>query len=168
MITLEVGEQIIYTSRRHWYAFFAEVAGIVLSAFVPLIGWALIAQTTFADIPNFGDLYLFLSAGWLLFVWMLGFIVWTNYYLDVLMVTNMRIIDIEQYHLFRYDVAEVRFERIQDIKVEVNGFLASLLNFGNITIQTSGSSKEFVIKMVHNPNEVKDIISRQQNKTPLR
>lgn len=168
MITLEAGEQIIRTGRRHWYAFFAEVAGIVISAFAPLLGWIFLSQTALSDVAGFGELYFFLSVGWLLFVWIIGFIIWTNYYLDVLIITNKRIIDVEQHHLFRYDVAEVRFERIQDIRVEVNGLIASLFDFGNITIQTAGSSKEFAIKLIHRPNLLKDIISQQQNKTILR
>lgn len=163
MITFESGEQIIYTSRRHWYALFAQIAGIVASALAPILGWILLLQTPVANAPSLPSLYAFFSISWLLFVWIASFVTWTNYYLDVLVITNKRVIDIEQHTLFKYDVAEVRFEKIQDIKIAVNGLLPSLLNFGDMTIQTAGEAKEFSLRMVSKPNEVRDIISQQQS-----
>ena len=87
-------------------------------------------------------------------------VAWTNYYIDVLVVTNKRIIDIEQVGLFTRDIAELRLENIQDIKVEVVGLIQSFLKMGNLNIQTAGRNKEISLKNIPQAYEVKNTISK--------
>ena len=85
---------------------------------------------------------------------------WTNYYLDVLIVTNKRIIDIEQFGLFSRDQASLPIKNVQDIKVKVVGLIPELLKFGNLDIQTAGEAKEFEIRDLRDPEKVKNIINK--------
>lgn len=166
MINLHEGEVVIMERRRYWLPFAMESLVLLCIALLPIYFLA-------AADPGVGrlgilfaqerNLLFFLAAGWVLAVWIIFFSAWTNYYLDVLVVTNKRAIDIEQLGLFSRDMAELRIENIQDIKVEVFGILASLLHFGNIRIQTAGESEEFIINNIHNPHEVKDAIAKQHD-----
>ena len=159
MISLDVGEKIVKEARKHWYAFVSETTGLVLAGILPFLLWPGIL---ILDAPVKGNYYFFYSLVWFLFLWVILFVAWTNYYLDVLVVTNKRIIDIEQHGLFKHDLAEVRLDKIEDIKVEIKGFLPSLLNFGNITLQTAAAQQEFAIKQIPNPHALKEAIFKQQ------
>jgi len=163
MVNLLEGEKIELIRRRHWFVIVAQAITLFLFALMPFI--LLMAAGTFSDtladaLSKYIAYIILFGAAWLTFLWMIFFVTWTNYYLDVLLVTNKRIIDIEQIGLFSRDIAEIRLESIQDVKVEVIGFLQSLLKMGNLHIQTAGQHKEVSLPSIPDPYQVKDVISR--------
>ena len=79
---------------------------------------------------------------------------------DTWIITSRRIIDIEQQGLFSRHVAEIPLSRVQDITIEVNGILETLLRFGTIRIQTAGE-RDFFINDVPRLQELKNIILTQ-------
>lgn len=162
MISLLDNERIILKKRRHWLVIALELAPLALLSILPGIFLLIDSATPVVNIiiSEYIDFVIFFLFAWWLFLWMISFVVWTNYYLDVLIITNKRIIDIEQLGLFARDIVEVRVEKIEDIKTEIIGFVSSLLHMGNLYIQTAGESKEVVIKNIPNPNEVREIIAK--------
>lgn len=166
MIEFQPDEKVLLERRRYWLPFAAESASLCAAALLPFAAIVLSGSlpAEFASLVSAHQAFaFFLAAAWFLVFWTIFFVAWTNYYLDVLIVTTKRIVDIEQIGLFARDQAELRIENIQDIKVEIVGVLASLLRFGNIHIQTAGVSKEFIIKHIHNPHGVKDAIMKQHD-----
>jgi len=87
--------------------------------------------------------------------------IWTDYYLDVWTVTDKRIIDQEQQGLFHRRTSVFRIERIQDVTIEVRGIVATLLNFGDIHVQTAGEAQEFIMYGIAHPKYVREIILEQ-------
>ncbi|MCX7589357.1 MAG: PH domain-containing protein [Patescibacteria group bacterium] len=168
MITLLKDEEIILIKRRHSFIFISETMGLILISIIPflLIGFINLIPENIIKInnilQNYFNYYLFFSFCFIFICWLIFIISWTNYYLDTIIITNKRIIDIEQINLFHRDEAEIRYENIEDIKVETIGFLASILKFGNIHIQSAAEAREIIIKNISNPYEVKDIISKQK------
>jgi len=156
------GEKILFEVRRHWFVIVSESSLIILLGLLPFVAlgassWANLSPQSFWAV-------LFLCAGWLLILWSAFFIVWTNYYLDVWVVTNQRIIDIEQINLFNRTVSEFRLDRVQDITIKVNGFVATILGFGDIHVQTAGEMEKFLIKSATKPYEIKDKIIREHDR----
>jgi hypothetical protein len=82
----------------------------------------------------------------------------TNYFLDIVFVTNKRIIDLDQKGLFARDIAIAPIEHMQDVKIEVFGILATFFNYGDLYIQTAGENSEIVVKSLRDPQGAKDII----------
>jgi len=163
MITLHPDEKLILEKRRYWLPIAVEGA---ISFFIAILPFFAIIFINLLPLPvqtligNYNVLFLFLGTAWFFLVWVVFVVAWTNYYLDVLLVTTKRVIDIEQVGLFARDLAELRMENIEDLRVEVYGFIASLLHFGNLYVQTAGETREFVIRNIHDPNAVKELISR--------
>lgn len=155
-INIEADEKMIAEYRRHWYVLATESGLIALLALLPFMMLTTLSITGLPDRLLF--LILFLSTGWLVILWSLFFVVWTNYYLDVWILTDRKIIDVEQYSLFSRDVSEFRLDRVQNITVEVKGVVATLLKFGTLHVETAGTKKEFVFKNVPNPYSVRDEI----------
>lgn len=162
MINFLEGEKIIIIKRKHWFIIALEGLFITLVAFLPFL--VLFTMSFYyidiVFLQDYQAFLIFFGLVWLVFSWMLFFLVWTNYYLDILLITNKRIIDIEQHTLFSRDFAEMRLENIQDIKVEVMGIIPELLKMGDLHIQSAGLSKEVVLKYMPNPYELKNIISK--------
>ncbi len=165
MLTLYPNEKIVLEKRKFWLPIALQgvvSACIAIAPFFILLGFKEFTVPTF---QKYVDLVqaraLFFSAVWTLIVWIVFFVRWTDYYLDVFLVTNKRVLDIEQLGLFSRDISETRLENIEDMRVEVMGFLASTLDFGNLFIQTAGAQDEFAIKNIPQPTHAKDVISHE-------
>jgi uncharacterized membrane protein YdbT with pleckstrin-like domain len=117
------------------------------------------------DLPgNVPALILFFYSLWLLFLWASFFVQWTKYYLDVWYVTEKRIIDVAQKKIFDREISNLRFDKIQDVTIDVHGFIPTLLGFGNIKVQTAGEdNKDFMMDTVRHPDEVRRVIFSQHN-----
>lgn len=167
---LELGENIIQEVRKHWIVFVGHGLVLLLLALIPwVLKWAVgVFMPGMLNIPmpgNVNALLLFLYTLWLLFLWIWFFINWTKYYLDVWYVTEKRIIIVNQKRIFDREVSNLRFDKIQDVTLDIHGFLPTLLHFGDIRVQTaSEDSKSFQIRTVRHPEKIRRIIFSQQNK----
>ena len=162
MIQFEPGEQVITQVRQHWFVFVAQSLGfVVLTALPALIFFVPEFLAPLGISFSFGPVSLFFAATWWLLLWIIFAIVWTNYYLDLWIVTTKRIIDIEQHSLFSREISECRLDRVQDITAEVVGVLPTMLNYGNVYIQTAAEAERFEMKNIPDPNGMKDLIFEQ-------
>lgn len=167
MINLFKDEEIILIQRRHWLPFLNTIIGLLFLGILPFIVFnfnVLLPENIQTAFLNYSKYYFFFSFSFIFILWLIFVIAWTNYYLDFVIITNKRIIDIEQFSLFHRDEAELRFEDVEDIKVEIIGFIQSVLKFGNINIQSAGENREIILKNIPNPYEIKNIIAKQIEK----
>ncbi|MEY4731750.1 MAG: hypothetical protein RL681_696 [Candidatus Parcubacteria bacterium] len=161
MLELHENERVMKAVRQHWFVFVLEMFFLIILALLPLLEFILPSAARFLGISlSLGSPALFLTATWFLFVWVTFFVVWTNYYLDTWIVTDKRVIDIEQKGLFNRSVSECSLDRVQDVTTEVKGFLPTLLRYGDVTIQTAGEQERFVMRNVPEPYSIKDAIVR--------
>ncbi len=164
LVPLHPDETILRTVRRHWFRVAVEAAGLglvfLLTVLVVLAGevFALTLPDTLVSRGVAGVLGVFVVATVGLFLWMKFFAVWSDHWLDVWIVTNRRIIDVEQKGFFIRQVSSFPLDRIQDVTYEVSGLIATWLNFGNVRIQTASISDDFIMRQVPHPNAVKDAL----------
>src|SRR3989344_712138 len=107
MIDLDPNEKIILKVRKHKLAFVFET--LFLSLFIilpPVLFW--VSGNTAVIRGNDFALFTAIYSGILLIGWIIFFIIWTNYYLDVLIVTEKRIIHVEQKGFFNREAATLR------------------------------------------------------------
>ena len=172
MIRLQQNEKIVMVRRKHWFVFLRETLPLMMLLVLPAVLWAVIGIVVplsgifvlqlSAHLPK--QITVFLGAFWFLLIWMRFFVSWTNYYLDVWIATDQRVIDIEQVGLFRRDVSTFNYEQIQDITVETHGLIQTILDFGNIHVETAGATREILMEGVSKPNSLRDFISEQHAK----
>jgi len=164
MFSLHKDEEIILERRQHWLPIAAEGVFLLLVGIAPLLSLLILdamPPLLRTLIQTYTIPVIFFALAWLEVMWLIFAVSWTNYYLDVIILTNKRVIDIEQIGLFARDIAELRYENIEDLRVEVIGLLPSLLHYGNINIQTAGEHREFIIRNIPDPHGVIDMISSQ-------
>lgn len=159
MFDLEENEKILLIVRKHWLAMVFELFFSLLLAVLPLVLFAVFKFTLFSEL-TLKNIYLllFFYTIFLIFVWVFLFVSWINYYLDIWVVTNKRLVDVDQKSLFSRDIANLRLDRIQDIKIEVLGIINTLFKIGNIYVQTASAKNEFTIRQAGNPETVKQVI----------
>ncbi len=166
-IQFESDEKILAQSRRHWFVLATELATLFTWLLVPFV---LLLATIFVisktgislQLSNYSVYFTFIYLGWSAIVLMQVFNSLTNYYLDILTVTNHRVILINQKGFFHRNTGSFRLERLQDMHVEVNGLLATFLDFGTIHAETAGNGdkeEEFRATSLPNPRELRGIIS---------
>jgi len=155
MVILEKDENILRVVRRHWFVMLPTIIGLLIMAVLPLI---VIKYFGF----DIGHLGAFLYSLWLLALWTMLFIDWTDYYLDVLLITNQRILNIEQRGFFNRQVISFRYSQIQDITVNTEGVIQTFFHFGLMQIQTAGEIQNIIIRHADNPEEARSLILAQQ------
>lgn len=154
-------EKVVLFLRRHWIEvlrIFLSTAGLLLLPIV--IGVVLgIGNPAIFSHVFLGPVFTVTLVAYLLIVLVLTFTNLTDYWLDVWIVTNERIINTEQHGLFNRVVSEVYLHQIQDITSEQKGFLGTFLTFGDVFIQTAAERERFQFKNIDNPDDVKIAIS---------
>lgn len=160
----EPDEKISLFIRRHWIVLARHVAKLGITLLLP-VGALVIALNTpiQAELVTGSVIYVATVLG--LSIYYLSIVLffyhdWLDYHLDLWIVTNFRIVNIEQNSLFSRVVSEQDISRVQDVTAEIQGKLATFLNFGNVTIQTAGEQRRFVFEQVANPQEVAKEILR--------
>jgi len=146
-IELEPNEAVILTVRKHWFVIFSEIIGSFMMVLVPLIAIIMLAfsPTLPAAVVVLADhfsLAAYALSLWTLFSLMTGFMIWTHYYLDLWLITDRRIIVIDQVRFFNRKVSSFRLERLQDVKATVDGIIPTFLNFGTLHAHTAGNNEE--------------------------
>lgn len=153
------GERILLLLRRHWFVLFTTALFFLVLLALPLLVYVLIPNGFIALLRTTvwtGVVTLVLTA-YYLFLWLFFFTVVVDYYLDVWIVTNERIVSIEQEGLFHRIIAEQSIVRIQDVTSEVQGIFPTFLNFGHVFVQTAGERERFIFLQVPNPEQVKKV-----------
>lgn len=165
LVDLEPNEHIVAEVRRHMFVFYTRIMGLVVIALLPLIFVTPIVHF-FGRVVSSGSLPLFfiLYLLWFLLCWIMFFFQWTDYYLDVWVITNERIFDVEQRGMFSRNTSVFTLEHVQDITVEVNGLIATFLKYGDVHIHTAGESVDFIIRNAANPLHIKKVIMDEHGK----
>jgi len=166
-------EKIILFTRRHWINFFGH---LMITALIGAVIEVLI-YLSYLYIPFINEsadaavIVFTLGAIVALMVWLIMFIGWVDYYLDIWMVTNERIVEIKQNALFNRQISELDLEDIEDVSAKVVGFLGTLLGYGTIFVQTAATTEMFEFLRIPKPYEVQKVVlmlkSQMEEKSKL-
>ncbi len=131
--------------RKHWFIIVTELFASFLMLLLPfflLAGFLLMPSELVNldfNLSNQIPLITFCIVLWTILTIMAAFTTWTHYYLDSWIITDRRIILVDQIHFFNRSVSIFRLERLQDIEFSVKGFIPTMLNFGTVQAQTAGA-----------------------------
>lgn len=134
-----------------------SLSSILLLFFIPVILFFTFFENqgfyyAYREVINsFILLWLALGVLWVLYLWY-------GWFFDICIVTNQRIVDIDQQGFFHQKVSEASLGKIQDVVYEIKGFLQTIFNIGNVTIYTSGSEAGFTFENVLHPQSIHQAI----------
>lgn len=160
-------ERVVKIIRRDFFILFKKLIYLMIMIVLPFLFLTLVVYiqpSLLVGDASFPLLVLSISA-YYLFAWLFFFFSFIDYYLDVWIITNERIIAIEQKGFFARVIAEQRLFRIQDVTSELKGVLPTMLNYGNVHVQTAGETQRFLFSQVPDPEGVRGIIIQLAEKS---
>lgn len=150
-IYLIIREHPIIPSIKLGFVFILVGFGVAAHWLIPSLVPNIFSQTAFAGLSLFFYIFYFgLLLGGLLIV--------VFHYLSLQIITEMRMVDVEQAGLFGREVTEIQIENVEEVTSKATGILATVFNFGNVTVQTSGAQIGFIFENVAHPETVKKLI----------
>jgi hypothetical protein len=160
---LEPGEQVLREVRKHWFFFALGLIPYLVLAFLPFLIPPIIKLvpqlSALGHFSGWTTPYARVALGlWWLLLWSSAFNVFTRYFLNAWIITNQRIVEIEQQGFFDREVSSLLLNRVQDVTIDTHGLMHSLLDVGDINVQTAGTIDRFTMNNVPNPPELRDII----------
>jgi len=153
----QAGEKVIKIVRKHWYTHVRTFLKLFLIILIPLILILFFMNDGgFLFLLTFYCFYLPYA---LLFI----FIIWLNDSLDILIITNQRLIDITQVKFLHREISQTYLNQVQDVKVSESGLIRTFFKFGLIEVQTAAANVYFSMSHVAEPYVISDIILRAQS-----
>lgn len=131
---LKPWEEVIMAVRRHWIIYIF----LKLRLFV----WIIISIVALSLFGNFMLCYLFLVMFWL-FMCLFMYNAWLNHELDLFVITNNRIIWVDQQGFLNRTLWECNLWQVQDVKSHTKWLLSNIFNYGTLTIQTAWNTTNF-------------------------
>lgn len=149
-------EKIEIFLKRHWFIFLTKILFFLVLFILPLVFYLLIGDKIYGwhkgEIS--GPLFILGASVYYLSIWLFFASSFINDFLDYWIVTNNRIISINQIALFSRTVGELRLSRVQDVTCEVHGFFATILHYGDILVQSAGTKQPSVFRQVPRATKV--------------
>jgi len=160
---IDESETILAQLRKHWFVYAIDAAITLGIAALPFIIWAIakgLGAIPQAHIAH--GIAVFGGELWLFAIWVSLFALWTNYYLDVWIITDHRLFNLDQVGLFDRQITTCSLDRIQEITVHTQNMFETFLGYGSIEIQTAGPTSEHIrIEGIAHPEKVREVIARQ-------
>jgi uncharacterized membrane protein YdbT with pleckstrin-like domain len=148
---LRPSEEIRLVLRRHWIIFVPIVAFFLAMLFL----WALVISyrdSIGVVIGGTQAIDIMLVLFWCV-VFLILYVQWTNAELDMFIITNQRIIGLEQIAFLNRLISECAIDKVQEVNSQTKGLFENILNFGSIKIHTASEESEFIMPYVADPLE---------------
>lgn len=151
-------EEIQYILHRHPITFLPEIILITVMIGIPFAVRFLLnsfaPEFILKGTPLWAILVLFFS-GYILVTLTFFYTQFVTFFLDFWVVTNDRIIDVEQKTLFARTISELGLVSIQDVTTEVHGLFPTLFDYGNVIVKTSSDNPNIIFINVPHPNKIR-------------
>jgi hypothetical protein len=93
-----------------------------------------------------------------------SYITWIDDYFDTGIITNRRVVDIDQTGLFGRKITQIYFENIQDATAKRTTIWQNIFNYGTVNIQSGGEKVTFYWKNIPKAFEVAGFMLELKNK----
>ncbi|MBI2638233.1 PH domain-containing protein [Candidatus Peregrinibacteria bacterium] len=149
--------------RKHWIVLVPYFIGAIFFIGLPLVFLLFVPRDTILSLVS--PLTYRIIAG-LIFIGMTYyfhrlFLRFFNYYLQVLIITNFRVVQLDQTLFFNRNRDSIDIPEIQDMVIQQSGIFKTILNYGELTITLSSAHASKSLTCVPNP----EYFFRKINKT---
>ncbi len=150
-------ESVVLVTKQHIWLLMPillvwAIVGAIIAASLLIFGASRVSSIVIFGLVVVGLAYSF-------YFWF----IWNN---SNYLVTNQRVIKIDQVSLFNRMISEAEIHRIQEISTEINGPIRTMLNFGTVRIKTASDDSKLDLGDVTDPYDVQQAIVQIQKQTP--
>lgn len=152
-------EQIYLIVREHWFRLFFKL--LVWSFLALILGaFEIFGRQNLPGLfeDQIGEVTGLFVRVFLLILVLGYFSIFVLYYLNIHIITNIRIVDIDQIGLFNHTISELHIDKIEDATSQTTGIFGTIFNYGDVYIQTAGTTERFDFEDVPNPAAIEKLI----------
>lgn len=155
-------EEVLAFCRKHWITISFHIFSVILFG-IATIAYFVIFKDFLTDLmsENLYRIFAFIIGIITAFFLHRIFLRLLNYYLQIVIITNYRIVVLNKTLFFTDDRDAIDLPEIQDIVMHKNGIFQSILNYGQLDIILSAVNAPRILSYIPNP----DYHFRKINKT---
>ncbi len=169
--TQEDDEEILLFLRRHLITNFPWILTSLILMLFPLLFLLINSLLPFVDLfPGFSlsaNYWILITLFYYLVVLAFIFARFIDWFYNVSIVTQKRVVDIDYSNLISHDIAITKVNLIEDVRYTQMGFVQSLFNYGDVYVQTAGKHQNFDFIKIPKPARattiIEDLIGRKKN-----
>jgi len=152
--TQDEKEKVILLLRQHWITQTGWMMTALVMVFLPIaLRWVPL-------LSFMRDNFQFMSVVlWYLLIVAFIYEKFITWYFHAFIITDERVIDINFYNMLYKEVSEAKIDNIEDVTYRQGGVLRAWFNYGDVSMQTAGEEREFMIENVPTPNRVVKILN---------
>jgi hypothetical protein len=166
-VKLQDGERVLELCRRHWVYLWPSVALQALFGLIPLVIGAVVIDKAGISGAAAQIIWAVLAIH-LVFRGLKAFLTWYRYHNDIWVISNQRLIDSYKRHPFSLEISTADLVNVQDISVERNGVLRTVLDYGDIVCQTAAEMQGFRLAGIPDPRTIQALIDRERDRERMR
>jgi len=144
-------EEVVLICRQHPMILLRPALIVVALMWVPFLAYTVLAV---------GQLLAVILLFCLLLALGEGYRAWHAWHNSMLLLTNERLVMMEQRHLFKREFMECALGSIQQVSHTVEGVVATTFGFGTLSVFTAGAHDPFQLRNIPNPYELQQEIQR--------
>lgn len=154
---------------RHWIILVFKSLHLILLWVSTII--LILMREVISGLIGEGLFWWLISLYWIAFITFI-FLSWVNDELDLLIITNERVVGIEQISPLSRTVSECTLDRVQEVNALVSGIFPAIFGYGEVHIHTASEMSNMIVKYaptpVENVRKINTIIQelRAQKNTP--
>ena len=151
----------MFVAHKHWAAFLPEALAATAPILI-LVVFLLISGTTAGS--GMHVFFALLVPLGLLITWIAFMVLWTNYYLDMLILTDRRLFYTTQASLINRITQEWDIRDIQQVNVGIANVLESFFNYGSLYLRARGEMEAVSITGMPDPSYIAAVILKQDDR----
>jgi len=158
----ESDEEVLLVVHKHWAVFLPEALAVLVPTLL-LVAAALLLPYSVVSY-ELHTAFTFLAAFFLFVGWVTVIIIWTTHYLDMLILTDRRLLYFTQVSLGTRVAHEWDIRDIHEVNVRIGGMLQSFLNYGTLEITKRSGPGYVAVTNIRKPEYVAAVILKQDNR----
>lgn len=169
--TQEDDEEILLFLRRHLITNLPWILTSLILMLLPLLFLVINVLMPFVNLfPGFflsTNYWVIIILSYYLVIFAFIFARFIDWFYNISIVTQRRIVDIDYSNLISHDLAITKVELVEDVRYTQMGFVQSLFNYGDVFIQTAGKHENFDFHKIPKPAIataiIEDLIGRRRH-----
>jgi hypothetical protein len=156
-------EEIMAFSRKHWATLLPHIIPFIIFVCGASVALMLLEKITLPDIRDtLFQLLIIIAVVGSAYVIHRFFLHMINYFTSVIIITNLRIVEIRKTLFLRDTKESIDINKIQDVQFRQEGLIKNLLKFGDLVI-TLGNSELKTLTQMPNPDFHFRLLNRLKN-----
>jgi len=150
---LEPWEIPLLVIRKHW------IILVQLTILLLILIGIFSAIIFIGNLSSLSPLLMWLTALWIGMIWIQYiFVQWLNNELDILVVTNKRIIEYDQVKFLNRKISQASIDQVQEVRASTSGIIGNVLRYGDMVIKTAWDASDFQLTAISRALETSRII----------